>query len=56
MWILNAANSRKERYGFVERVADEIVAVVEGRSNAWERRLQVHRTAVGARANVIVKQ
>jgi len=55
MWILDAADKKKMRMGLAERLADEIFAVVEGRSSAWDRRQQVHKTAVAARANVKVK-
>ncbi|KAI5789012.1 ribosomal protein S7 domain-containing protein [Geopyxis carbonaria] len=54
-WIIEAADKRKVRMGLAERLAEEIVAVVEGKSTAWDKRLQVHRTAVAARANVKVK-
>ena len=55
MWIIEAADKKKARMGLAERLAEEIVAVVEGRSAAWEKRQQVHRTAVASRANVRVK-
>ena len=55
MWIIEAADKKKARMGLAERLAEEIVAVVEGRSSAWEKRQQVHRTAVASRANVRVK-
>lgn len=51
-WIAAAADRRKERDRLHVRFADEIVAVVEGRSGAWEQRSQVHRQAIMARANV----
>ena len=54
-WMLKAASGKKDRLRFAERFAEEVVAVVEGKSSAWDRRLQVHKTAVGARANVKVK-
>lgn len=40
-WICDAADKRKERDRLAVRFADEIVAVVEGRSSAWEKRTQV---------------
>jgi len=55
MWIIDAADKKKGRMNLAERLADEIVAVVEGRSSAWEKRQQVHKTAVASRANVRVK-
>jgi len=54
-WMLTVSNGKKDRMRFAERFAEEVVAVVEGRSSAWDRRLQIHKTAVGARANVKVK-
>lgn len=55
-WILAAAEKKKSRGSgrgqFAQRVAEEIVAVVEGRSGVWERRSGVHKLAVSARANV----
>lgn len=51
-WIRNAADKRSDKHRLAERFADEIVAVVEGRSGAWDRRTQVHRQAILARANV----
>ncbi|TAQ89576.1 hypothetical protein B7494_g2102 [Chlorociboria aeruginascens] len=46
-WILDAASKKKSRGSgrgmFAQRIADEIVNVVEGRSTAWERRLVVHK-------------
>ncbi|KAL7276596.1 hypothetical protein RUND412_000399 [Rhizina undulata] len=53
-WILDAADKKKGRMGLAERVADEIAGVIEGRSTAWEKRNQVHKVAVAARANVRV--
>jgi small subunit ribosomal protein S7 len=38
VWISDAADKKKDRLGFAERFADEIVAVVEGKSSAWEKR------------------
>ena len=54
-WMLNAANGKKDIMRFAERFAEEVVAVVEGKSSAWQRRLMIHQTSVGARANVKVK-
>ncbi|KAI5837865.1 ribosomal protein S7 domain-containing protein [Morchella snyderi] len=53
-WIVAAADKKKDRNGLAERFADEIIAVVEGRSAAWDKRNQVHRTAIQSRANVVV--
>lgn len=54
MWILMAADKRKARMGLAERVAEEIVAVLEGKSGAWDRRMQIHRQAVAGRSNLKV--
>ena len=55
-WILDAANKKKSRGSgrgqFAQRVAEEIISVVEGRSAAWDRRGGVHKLATGARANL----
>ncbi|KAI9817999.1 MAG: hypothetical protein M1832_004520 [Thelocarpon impressellum] len=55
-WILDAADKKKSRGSgkgqFAQRVAEEIVAVVEGKSGVWERRGGVHKLAVSARANL----
>lgn len=49
-WISAAADKKRDRLGFAERFADEVVAVVEGRSTAWEKRSQVcsplHTTSI----------
>ncbi len=56
MWILDAAGKRRGkgsgRMMFAHKVADELIAVVEGRSGVWERRGGVHRVGVSARANL----
>ncbi|KAF1350989.1 ribosomal protein S7 domain-containing protein [Delphinella strobiligena] len=55
-WILDAASKRKSRASgkgmFATRVAEEIVAVVEGRSSCWEKRTGVHKIATTARSNL----
>lgn len=55
-WILTAASKRKTkgsgRGGLAQKVAEELVGVVEGRSGVWERRNAVHKLGVAARANV----
>ena len=57
-WILKAATRRKTmgsgKGGFAQKVASELVAVVEGRSAVWERRNMVHKLAVASRANVVL--
>ena len=56
MWILDVV-SKKPSTGsgkkmFAHRVADEVIAIIEGRSGVWERRTAVHKLAVAARANL----
>lgn len=55
-WILDSASKKKDRgsgkTGFAQRVAEEVIAVIEGRSSVWERRNMVHKQGVAARANM----
>ncbi|KAF5026126.1 hypothetical protein F66182_1774 [Fusarium sp. NRRL 66182] len=55
-WILDVINKKPSkgsgRKQFPYRIAEEIVAVVEGRSGVWEKRKQVHKLGTSARANV----
>lgn len=57
-WILNSASKRKSRGsgkgGFAQKVAEELISVVEGRSSVWERRNGAHKLGVAARANVVL--
>jgi small subunit ribosomal protein S7 len=57
-WILDAAEKRpfrgSGRGGFAQRVAEEVIAVVEGRSSIWEKRNAVHKLGVAARATVLM--
>lgn len=59
-WILTAATKRKNRGsgkgGFAQRVAEELVAVVEGKSSVWERRNAIHKLGVAARANLNLRR
>lgn len=55
-WIL-AAVSKKRTKGsgrtmFAHKVADELIAIVEGNSAIWERRGGIHKLGVAARANL----
>lgn len=53
MWILDAAERRSGGTApFAKRFADEVIAVVEGRSGAWEKRTGVHRLGITARSNL----
>lgn len=55
-WILDVVNKKKSkgsgRSMFPDRIAEEIVAVVEGRSTVWDKRLQLHKLGTSARANM----
>lgn len=57
MWMLDAASKRRTRgsgHGlFAQKVAEELIAVAEGRSGLWERRSAVHKIGVSSRANVV---
>jgi len=57
-WILDAASKRKNtgsgKGGFAQRVAQELIAVVEGRSGVWDRRGGIHKLGVAARANMML--
>jgi small subunit ribosomal protein S7 len=56
MWVLDVCSKRKSRGSgknmFPQKVADEIVAIVQGTSSLWERKNAVHKLAVTARAAV----
>ncbi|KAJ8120726.1 hypothetical protein O1611_g10291 [Lasiodiplodia mahajangana] len=56
MWILDIVNKKRStgsgRKQFAARFGQEIVAVIEGRSSAWDRRQVVHRLSTAARANL----
>ncbi|KAL9129834.1 MAG: hypothetical protein Q9217_001832 [Psora testacea] len=55
-WILDAVSKRRSkgsgRSMFPNKVADELISIVEGKSSVWERRGGVHRLGVNARANL----
>ncbi|OAX81446.1 hypothetical protein ACJ72_04217 [Emergomyces africanus] len=50
-WIIDASEKRKDS-ALANRVAQEIIAVAEGKSSAWEKRAVVHKQATAARANI----
>ncbi|ODH50159.1 hypothetical protein GX48_03715 [Paracoccidioides brasiliensis] len=50
-WILDASEKRRDA-ALATRVAQEIIAVAEGKSSAWEKRAIVHKQATAARANI----
>ncbi|KAK1759703.1 ribosomal protein S7 domain-containing protein [Echria macrotheca] len=55
-WILDVVNKKPSkgsgRTMFPHRVAEEIVAVIEGRSSVWDKRQQVHKQGTVNRANL----
>jgi len=51
MWLIDAASKRRDKT-FPHRVADQIVAVVEGRSSLWDKRINLHKLGVASRSNV----
>ena len=57
-WILGAASKRRTntsgKTGYAQRVASEIIAVIEGRSGVWDRRNMIHKSAISARANIVL--
>ncbi|KAI4127203.1 MAG: hypothetical protein LQ338_003322 [Usnochroma carphineum] len=59
MWILDAASKKPSRGSgrgqFAQRVAEELVAITEGRSGVWDRRGGIHKLAVSARANLNIR-
>ena len=56
MWILDIVEKKPSRGSgrgmFANRFAEEIIAVIEGRSKVWEKRQQVHKLGTAARANL----
>ncbi|KAK2049274.1 ribosomal protein S7 [Colletotrichum somersetense] len=58
-WILDAVDKKPSkgsgRTQFAHRMAEEIIAVVEGRSSVWEKRLALHKLGTATRANLNVK-
>jgi small subunit ribosomal protein S7 len=57
-WIMGAASKRRNvgsgKGSFAQRIAQELIAVVEGRSSIWERRNAIHKLGVAARANIVL--
>ncbi|KAL0469496.1 ribosomal protein S7 domain-containing protein [Neurospora intermedia] len=55
-WILDVVNKKPSkgsgRTMFAHRVAEEIVAVVEGRSSVWDKRMLIHKLGTANRANL----
>lgn len=55
-WILDVVAKKPSRGSgrdqYARRLAEEIIAVVEGRSGVWEKRKAVHKMGTTARVNV----
>ncbi|KAJ5893802.1 hypothetical protein N7495_005493 [Penicillium taxi] len=50
-WIIDASNKRRDAQ-LAHRLANELVAIAEGRSGVWERRDQQHKIGIAGRANL----
>ncbi|KAF7174274.1 hypothetical protein CNMCM5623_006843 [Aspergillus felis] len=50
-WIIDASDKRRDS-SFAQRVANELVAVAEGRSGVWDRREAVHKLGIAGRSNL----
>jgi small subunit ribosomal protein S7 len=59
-WILEAVARKPSRGSgkrqFAARLASEIISVVEGSSGVWDKRDQIHKTGMAARANLFLPQ
>jgi len=57
-WLLDAVGKKRSRGSgrtqFAQRLAEEVIAVVEGRSGVWDKRSSVHKIGTAARANVAI--
>jgi small subunit ribosomal protein S7 len=57
-WIMSNASKRRNvgsgKGSFAQRIAQELIAVVEGRSTVWDRRNALHKLGVAARANIVL--
>ncbi|KAF1845241.1 30S ribosomal protein-like protein S7 [Cucurbitaria berberidis CBS 394.84] len=57
-WIMGAASKRRNmgsgKGSFAQRIAQELIAVVQGTSSIWERRNAIHKLGVAARANIVL--
>ncbi|KAK8254240.1 30S ribosomal protein-like protein S7 [Phyllosticta capitalensis] len=55
-WIITSASKRRSKgsgkFMFAQKVAEEVVSVVQGTSSCWDRRLNHHKQGVAARANL----
>ena len=55
-WILEAAEKKPFRGsgpgGLAQRITDELIAIMEGKSGIWQKRSELHKQGVVARANI----
>lgn len=54
-WILEASQKRAGEKSFSARFAQELAAVLDGTSTAYQKKDAVHRMALANRANASVK-
>lgn len=50
-WIIDGSDKRRDSK-FAQRVANELVAVAEGRSGVWDKREQQHKLGIAGRSNL----
>ena len=57
-WILGAASKMRNvgsgKNSLGQRVAQEMISVIEGKSGVWDKRNGVHKLGVAARANIVL--
>ena len=57
-WIINAASKKTSKGSgksmFAHKVADELIAIINGGSSIWEKRQGIHKLGVASRANLAV--
>lgn len=55
-WIVEAARKKPFRGsgkgGLAQRISDEIIAIIEGKSSLWLKRTELHKAGVLARSNL----
>jgi small subunit ribosomal protein S7 len=60
MWLLEAVNKKRSRGSgkgqFAQRIAEEVVSVIEGKSSMWQRRDAIHKLGVSSRANLNMRR
>jgi len=57
-WIITAASKRRNvgsgKNSLAQRIAQELIAVVQGTSGCWERRTAIHKLGIAARSNIVL--